>query len=294
MRNWYADAGIVDAQAALAGAVARAPAVPRAGAWDLGNESSNCTVPPSTSPAPRWLDWMTSVLRATDPGRPITVGNQRRTSRTTGGSARPRRLVVRLRAHSTPSGLRRLARGRSIPIWCPSRRDHRLAEWRCFCALRGARSDDGAARRRAGRHPGDRTDAAVYTAATVDALRRAGSIGALLVVLRRLRPRAVVRAALRPVCTSAPSGCGTHDGTPKPAVAELHDLRSRPCVTGNMDRPWIDITPDELPPTGAASLGGSTTATAPDRPEAEPWPERLVCRPALFYGAGADGALWCP
>jgi endo-1,4-beta-mannosidase len=75
LRNWYSDPEMVTAQtrltSAVAGALAGHPAV---WAWDLGNENSNCTVPPSQATAEAWLERMTSAIRAIDPGRPITIG----------------------------------------------------------------------------------------------------------------------------------------------------------------------------------------------------------------------------
>ncbi len=75
IRNWYSDPDVVAAQerlaAAVAGALAGHPAV---WAWDLGNENSNCTVPPDASSAQAWLERITGVLRRRDPGRPVTIG----------------------------------------------------------------------------------------------------------------------------------------------------------------------------------------------------------------------------
>jgi len=54
LRNWYADAEIIDAQAHLADRVASAlSGHPAVWAWDLGNENSNCTTPPDPSDAER-------------------------------------------------------------------------------------------------------------------------------------------------------------------------------------------------------------------------------------------------
>jgi len=75
LRNWYSDPEILDAQVRLAAAVSRALAGhPAVWAWDLGNENSNCTIPPDPATAERWMDRMTSALRAGDPGWLITVG----------------------------------------------------------------------------------------------------------------------------------------------------------------------------------------------------------------------------
>src|SRR5439155_10225202 len=57
MRNWYTDPLVFDAHALLARECARALAGhPALWAWDLGNESSNCCVPPTSEDGARWLD----------------------------------------------------------------------------------------------------------------------------------------------------------------------------------------------------------------------------------------------
>jgi endo-1,4-beta-mannosidase len=75
LRNWYADPEVVDAQERLATATADALAGhPGVWGWDLGNENSNCTIPPDTASAEAWLERMCTALRRSDPGRPITIG----------------------------------------------------------------------------------------------------------------------------------------------------------------------------------------------------------------------------
>jgi endo-1,4-beta-mannosidase len=75
LRNWYGDAAVVDAQEQLATAAAVALAGhPGIWGWDLGNENSNCTVPPDAPAAEAWLERMSTALRRSDPGRPITIG----------------------------------------------------------------------------------------------------------------------------------------------------------------------------------------------------------------------------
>jgi endo-1,4-beta-mannosidase len=75
LRNWYADGEVVGAQERLATATADALAGhPGVWGWDLGNENSNCTVPPDRASADAWLERMSTALRRSDPGRPITIG----------------------------------------------------------------------------------------------------------------------------------------------------------------------------------------------------------------------------
>ena len=75
IRNWYGDSAVVDAQERLATATADALAGhPGVWGWDLGNENSNCTIPPDAASAEAWLERMSTALRRSDPGRPITIG----------------------------------------------------------------------------------------------------------------------------------------------------------------------------------------------------------------------------
>ncbi len=75
LRNWYSDADLVAAQelpaAAAATALAGHPAV---WAWDLGNENSNCVVPPNRPAARAWLARLSSAIRTGDETALVTVG----------------------------------------------------------------------------------------------------------------------------------------------------------------------------------------------------------------------------
>jgi len=75
LTNWYSDASIILAQSALAREVAGALAGHRAlWAWDLGNENSNCAVPPDKAHAREWLLRVTGAIRAADPRALVTLG----------------------------------------------------------------------------------------------------------------------------------------------------------------------------------------------------------------------------
>jgi endo-1,4-beta-mannosidase len=75
LTNWYTDARIMEAQANLARAVAAALGEhPALWAYDLGNENSNCVVPPSRAAASAWLETMAGAIRSVDTIHPITIG----------------------------------------------------------------------------------------------------------------------------------------------------------------------------------------------------------------------------
>lgn len=75
LKNWYSNQGVMRAQALLAREVAMAlKGHPALWAYDLGNENSNCVLPPSSKQAMVWLEAMTTAIRSIDPSRPITLG----------------------------------------------------------------------------------------------------------------------------------------------------------------------------------------------------------------------------
>lgn len=75
LANWYSDTRIIEAQAYLAGELAGAlKGHPALWAWDLGNENSNCTIPPDPESGSEWLRQITYALRNADPVTPITIG----------------------------------------------------------------------------------------------------------------------------------------------------------------------------------------------------------------------------
>ncbi len=75
LRDWFTDGDIGRAQALLAREAAAALAGhPALWAWDLGNEHSNCVVPPDRERARRWLGQMTAAIRSADPAALVTIG----------------------------------------------------------------------------------------------------------------------------------------------------------------------------------------------------------------------------
>src|SRR5262245_6197634 len=74
-KNWFTDETVLDAQSLQAREVANALAKhPALWAYDLGNENSNCVIPPSRDLAVRWLERMAEAIRSRDSSNPITFG----------------------------------------------------------------------------------------------------------------------------------------------------------------------------------------------------------------------------
>lgn len=75
LRNWYTDPVVGHAQALLASESAASLAGhPAVWAWDLGNENSNCVIPPDRPVGLRWLDTMASAIRGADATAMVTTG----------------------------------------------------------------------------------------------------------------------------------------------------------------------------------------------------------------------------
>jgi endo-1,4-beta-mannosidase len=75
IKNWYADVTVIRAQALLAREAASAlQAHPALWGWDLGNENSNCAVPPSREAGVAWLERMAGEIKSIDPSTQITLG----------------------------------------------------------------------------------------------------------------------------------------------------------------------------------------------------------------------------
>ncbi|MGH8514361.1 MAG: glycoside hydrolase 5 family protein, partial [Gammaproteobacteria bacterium] len=75
LKNWYSDQSISSAQARLASEVAAVLGDhPALWAYDLGNENSNCVMPPSRECGLAWLKTVAGAIRSVDSSHPITMG----------------------------------------------------------------------------------------------------------------------------------------------------------------------------------------------------------------------------
>jgi len=73
--NWYGDPDLSNAQRLQCRQVARALAGhPAVWAFDLGNESSNCVIPPDRSAARQWLETMAGEIRQNSGNCLVTLG----------------------------------------------------------------------------------------------------------------------------------------------------------------------------------------------------------------------------
>lgn len=273
LRNWYADPEVTAAQELLARSAARALAGhPAIWAWDLGNENSNCTIPPDRAAGEAWLERMTGAIRTADPGRPITIGTHMEDLEEDRclGPAEAARHCDFVCMHGYPI----------YAAWAEGPTDHRLLPFLALLTRWLAEGADvvfeefGLPTAPTPEPPPplvSEAAAAAYTARSLDALRAAGCTGALLWCFSDYDPALYDRPPLDLAAHERSFGLWRSDGSPKPALAEV--TRRKGCdVMPPPDTAWLDIDRQEF----AASPRGQIVrlyrryrSTAEERPE--PW-----------------------
>jgi endo-1,4-beta-mannosidase len=249
LRNWYSDPEIVDAQVRLAATVSGAlSGHPAVWAWDLGNENSNCTIPPDAVAAEQWMERMTSALRAGDPGRLITIGTHMEDLENDRmiGPAEAARWCDVISMHGYPI----------YADWSAGPTDEHLVPFLAEITawLAGGApvlfEEFGHATAPPGHTPQglqvDEADAAHYVARTLDALWKGGSIGALLWCYADYGADLFDHPPLDVATHERTFGLWRADQTPKPSVAELAARRGRTCTEPVARRPWLDVTAEEF------------------------------------------------
>ena len=249
LRNWYSDPAIGAAQERLAVSVASAlRGHPAVWMWDLGNENSNCTIPPDARAGTAWLERMTGAIRAADPGRLITVGlhmedleDDRRI-----GPAEVARYCDVVSMHGYPA----------YTAWAYGPADERLLP---FLALLTRWLAGGAAvlfeefGLPTGTPGGTGPDqlvgedaAADYTGRGLDGLRHAGCLGALLWCFADYVPTLHRRPPFDEARHERSFGLWRADGSPKPAVAEITRRAGRPRRPPPDELSWLDLDVGEF------------------------------------------------
>lgn len=249
LRSWYSDPEVTAAQEHLAGSVAGAlRGHPGVWMWDLGNENSNCTIPPDTGAGEAWLERMTGAIRAADPGRPITTGlhmedleDDRRI-----GPAEAARHCDMVSMHGYPA----------YTTWVDGPTDDRLLP---FLALLTRWLAGGAdilfeefglpTGPPGGTGPATLTtesEAAAYTGRALDGLHRSGCAGALLWCFADYAPALHHRPPFDEAVHERTFGLWRADGSAKPAVAEITARVGRARMAPPVVAGWLDIGIDEF------------------------------------------------
>jgi endo-1,4-beta-mannosidase len=240
LRNWYSDPAVVDAQLLLATEAAATLAGHEAvWAWDLGNENSNCVIPPSSSSARAWLARLGSAIRSVDETALVTVGlhmEDLEEDRLLGPPEASEACDL-LSMHGYPIYARWadgptddellpfLAR---VTRWLGDSRDLVFSEF----GLPSLLVEEDAA--------------AAYTTRALEALRRAGCVGALLWCYSDYDPALGASPPFDLAPHERTFGLWRIDGSPKPAVAAITAfVGAERCTPRDADA-WIDIDKDEF------------------------------------------------
>ena len=248
LRNWFTDSSVREAQALLAAEAAAALRGHRAlWAWDLGNENSNCVIPPHTEAARTWLVQLTAAIRGSDDQALVTVG-----------------LHMEDLEEDRRLGPREVAGGcdflsmHGYPIyasWADGPLDEHLLPFlaRVTRWLGNGRdvlfSEFGLPTRRPRPAPHDprlvdEDAAAAYTASSLEALRDAGCLGAMLWCYSDYHRDRWSRPPLDLAPHERSFGLWRSDGSPKPAVAAVAAFAGTARRDPKGDDSWIDIGPD--------------------------------------------------
>lgn len=251
LRNWFADDDVARAQTLLAAEAAAALAGHEAvWAWDLGNENSNCCVPPDRELGRRWLDRIAGAIRAADPGALVTIGlhmedleEDRRL-----GPAEAAEACDFLTMHGYPT-YARWAEGPTDPHLVPFLA--RITRWLGGGAevlfsefgLPTARIDDAAQDPAEPTMVVDEDAAASYTERVLGGLREAGCSGAMLWCYADYATDTWTHPPLDEAVHERSFGLWRADGSPKPAVSAVKGAAGRPVIPASDDG-WVDIDPD--------------------------------------------------
>jgi endo-1,4-beta-mannosidase len=240
LRNWYTDSAVGDGQVLFAAEAAAALAGHEAvWAWDLGNENSNCVIPPTRSAARAWLARLSSAIHSADATALVTVGlhmedleEDRRL-----GPPEASEACDLLSMHGYPIYARWAdgpADHQVLPFlarvthWLGEGRDLVFSEFGLPSLV--VEDDAGAA----------------YTARALEGLRRAGCLGALLWCYSDYDPALWESPPFDLAPHERSFGLWRADGSPKPAVAAVAAfVGAARCTAAHADA-WIDIDRDEF------------------------------------------------
>src|SRR5688572_3738084 len=249
LRNWYTDAAVGAAQERVAFAAALALAGhPAVWLWDLGNENSNCTVPPDPAAGSAWLERMTAAIRTADPGRPITVGihmEDLEDDRRIGPAEVAKHCeVVSMHGYPTytswadgPTDDRLLPFLALLTRWIAGGAEVLFQE---FGLPTGVSPDTGP------NQLVEERSAAAYTGRALDGLRAAGCSGALLWCFADYASHLHRQPPFDEAVHERTFGLWRSDGSAKPAVAEISSRVGLRRAIPPAELPWLDISVEEF------------------------------------------------
>ena len=256
-RNWYADEDITAAQVRLAGECAAAVAQHKAlWAWDLGNENSNCTIPPTSVFARSWLDRVTGAIRSADPSAAITIGlhmeDLERDRRL--GPAEAAAACDFLTMHGYPiyapwalgpTDEHLLGFLTEVTRWLGNGAEVLFSEFGLPTVPAGVAPTSGAMLV-------EEDVAAQYIDRALRNVRDAGATGAMLWCANDYAPEVWRVPPFDEAVHERHFGLWRSDGSPKPAVGVVAAQRGCVIIAPDRDASWIDIERGEFfTPTGS-------------------------------------------
>ncbi len=257
LKCWFLDENVARAQVRLASAAARAlEGHPALWAWDLGNENSNCCVPPTRDAAVEWLDRVSAGIRAADSRVLITLGlhmedlmEDRRL-----GPREAARFCDFLCMHGYPI-YADFAKGPMdahilpflglVTCWLGGR-DVLFAEFGAPTFPAERRDSDRVQPRAPAISLLEGENAAAFTRCAVEMLRAFGFLGTMLWCYADYGEALWSRPPLDEAAHERWFGLWGADGSPKPAVEEIHSFEGLPRAPPQRDLAWIDVDPDEF------------------------------------------------
>jgi len=257
LRNWYSGPLITRAQALLAteaaGALAGHDAV---WMWDLGNENSNCVIPPTRSSARKWLHRIASAIRSADPEAQVTAGlhmedleNDRllgpREASEVCDVLSMHGYPIYARWADGPTDERLLPFLADIARWLSGKRDLLFTEFGLPTFRRGDPLGDALELRSASSLVEEQA-AAAYTERALVALHQAGCVGAMLWCYSDYDSAIWDEPPLDLAVHERSFGLWRADGSAKPTVAVVEAFAGAPRLAGPDGYPWIDLEPDEF------------------------------------------------
>ena len=255
LRNWYSDQEICSAQARLAREVAGVLGDhPALWAYDLGNENSNCVVPPSHELGIAWLARIAEAIRSVDSMHPITIGlhmedleEDRKI-----GPGEAASVCDFLCMHGYPL-YAEWAFGPTDAMILPflglitrwlGGRDVLFEEFGTPTMPRPVNGELQAAGRKQAPLL-DEEEAALFTLRALHTLQKFGFLGAMLWCYGDYDPKLWGKPPFDEATHERYFGLWRNDYSPKPALLEIEKLagveRSKP----HDDFDWIDINPEE-------------------------------------------------
>jgi endo-1,4-beta-mannosidase len=257
LRNWYSDPVVARAQALLATEVAGALAGHDAvWLWDLGNENSNCVIPPTRSSGRAWLRQIASAIRTADAEARLTVGlhmEDLENDRVLG----PREAsavcdVISMHGYPIyarwadgPTDEHLLPFLADVTRWLAGGRDVLFAEFGLPTYRRGDPAGE-TVRRENPSFLVEEQAAATYTERALAAVQRAGCVGAMLWCYSDYDSAIWDDPPLDLAVHERSFGLWRADGSPKPSVAVLQAFAGARRLAGPEGYPWIDLEPEEF------------------------------------------------